>query len=297
MSGIKNENSISKTQGAAQAAEGRWERLTIANDFVFCKVMSNPDLCREVLEAVLGVRIERIEYVHDQETVAMTPESKGVRLDVYVRDGGGAAYDVEMQAYDTRELPQRARYYHALMALGQLRRGQTYRSLRDSYAIFVCKFDPFGRGRGVYRFRNLCEGEPGLPLGDGAETVFLAATGGGANDAGGRVGELLDYVATGRVAGSLSARLDAEVEKVLGNEDWRAEYMFLWMRDELNYERGRDEGREQGLEQGRLEGGRDAVARLAELSRRLEEDGSPVDFGQVLADESLREDLCRRYGI
>jgi hypothetical protein len=107
------------------------------------------------------------------------------------------------------------------------------------------------------------------------------------------VGELLDYVATGRVAGSLSARLDAEVEKVLGNEDWRAEYMFLWMRDELNYERGRDEG----LEQGRLEGGRDAVARLAELSRRLEEDGSPVDLGQVLADESLREDLCRRYGI
>lgn len=67
----------------------RWENLTIADDFVFCKAMLNADLCREVLEAVLGVAIERIDYIGRQEDLDASPAGKGIRLDVYVRDGAG----------------------------------------------------------------------------------------------------------------------------------------------------------------------------------------------------------------
>ena len=93
-----------------QDIDAGWDDLTIINDFVFCKTMLNPELCKDVLEAILQVPIERIEYVGRQEELDTDPENKGVRLDVYVRDGRGTVYDVEMQSSDTRELPQRTRY-------------------------------------------------------------------------------------------------------------------------------------------------------------------------------------------
>ena len=87
----------------------RWEKLTIANDFVFCKTMLNADLCRDVLEAILGVPIDHVEHISRQEQIDASPDAKGIRLDVYVRDEEGTVYNVEMQATDTFELPQRSR--------------------------------------------------------------------------------------------------------------------------------------------------------------------------------------------
>lgn len=245
------------------------------------------------------------EYTHDQEAIAVTPENKSIRLDVYIRDGKGTTYDVEMQATNTRELPQRARYYQSLMALDQLRKGEDYRSLKESYAIFICGFDPFDLGLRVYSFQNRCDNDPAILLRDGTRTVFLAAPVAGPSDASDPVNELLDYVATRKITGKLSARLDAEVEKVLNNKRWRMEYMILQMRDQLNYERGCEEGHERGFQEGRAEGvregreegRRDTLARLAELSQRLRADGNPIELEQLLANEALMEDLYKRYGV
>ena len=40
-----------------------WKSLTISNDFVFCKAMLDPDLCKEVVEAVLGIEVDHVEHV------------------------------------------------------------------------------------------------------------------------------------------------------------------------------------------------------------------------------------------
>lgn len=81
-----------------QELEVRWKSLTIANDFVFGKVMLDEDLCKEVLEAILSTDIEKIEYVGRQDAIDVTEDGHGVRLDVYVRDARGTVYSVEMQA-------------------------------------------------------------------------------------------------------------------------------------------------------------------------------------------------------
>ena len=40
----------------------KWERATLADNFIFCKVMTeNPDLCKELLEMLLTIKIDRIE--------------------------------------------------------------------------------------------------------------------------------------------------------------------------------------------------------------------------------------------
>ena len=39
-----------------------WKELTIADNFIFCKVMQNERLCRGVLETLLGIKVSRIDY-------------------------------------------------------------------------------------------------------------------------------------------------------------------------------------------------------------------------------------------
>jgi len=311
------------------AIDERWQNLTIANDFVFCKTMLDAELCREVLEAILGVPVERIEYVGRQEELDATPDRKSVRLDVYVRDASGSVYNVEMQAVDTHELPQRSRYYHSLLTLDQLGRGKPYKSLGNAYVIFICGFDPFGLGWRVYSFENSCHGAEQLKLGDGAKTVFLAASAprDAQNDA--RLNELLDYVSSGEVTGELSAKLATAVANVLDNRKWRLEFMLLEVRDQLNFDRGEKLGREigfaAGIEQGREEGfaegaehgRREGFAEGAEHGRReglaegaaqgedklsrlialLLANNKHEDIELAVSNADQREGLYRAYGI
>lgn len=318
-----------RTNAVLEEISRRWEHLTLADDFVFCKVMLDEGLCRDVLEAILHVPIDHVEYVGQQETVDITPRSKGVRLDVYVRDGTGTVYDVEMQAANTHELPRRARYYQSLMTLRQLEAGVRYRSLNDAYVIFVCGFDLFGQGRRVYSFENRCVEDGALALRDGARTVFLSATSPEDPRVDSRVNEFLDYIASGQVSGEFSARLDEAVDRVLDSSEWRLEYMMLAVRDQLNVDKGRQIGVQLGLEQGRAEGlakgleqgkaeglakgleqgkaeglakGRaegkaEGEERLGRLIGALLASGRADDAARAAADSSVRERLYRELGV
>lgn len=271
----------------------RWKSLTIADNFVFGKVMLDEEICKEVLQVILNVPIDHIEYVGREEEMEVAPDVRGVRLDAYVRDGKGTVYDIEMQATNTHELPQRARYYQAMLAFAQLEKGVRYRYLKDSYVIFVCDFDLFGQGRRVYSFTNREDGDSRLQLGDGTHTIFLAATSPTEESKGEQVNELLDYVAQGKVSGQLSTRLQEAVAHVLENHDWRIEYMLQEVRDQLNVDKGRElgfkEGREKGLAEGEL--------RFAQLATRLVEDGRASDVARAGSDATFRETLYRQYGI
>lgn len=64
-----------------------WEELSIANDFLFGKIMQNPDLCKELLQRILpDLKIDRIEYPQLQKTIKPDMDARSVRLDVYVKD-------------------------------------------------------------------------------------------------------------------------------------------------------------------------------------------------------------------
>lgn len=74
----------------------RYEELTIADDFMFGKVMEDKELCREVLECLLEKPVGRLEDVQTQREFRYTSEGKPIRLDVYTRDRK-RIYDAEMQ--------------------------------------------------------------------------------------------------------------------------------------------------------------------------------------------------------
>lgn len=119
-----------------------WDELGISNDFLFGKVMRNPELCKELLQRILPeLEIDHVEYPELQKEIKPDVDARSVRLDVYVNDGKGTVYDIEMQAVTSRELPKRSRYYQCMIDLQLLDKGQSYKRLNNSFVIFICLSD------------------------------------------------------------------------------------------------------------------------------------------------------------
>ena len=202
------------------------EELTIADDFMFGAVMSDSRYCKPLLELALGVRIRKIEYPEAQKAISERYGSKSVRLDVYVEDDAGTVYDVEIQTTDKKNLPRRTRYYQGMMDLRILEKGGDYKELRKSFVIFICTYDPFGRGRWVYTFESLCREDTAIALDDGAAKVVLNTKG--------RVGEisadlkaLLRYIDGAAPESAYTRALDSAVAEIRRDEKWRRDYMLL----------------------------------------------------------------------
>jgi hypothetical protein len=58
--------------------------------------MEKPELCRQLLERVLDVKISEINYPEGEKSLEAQLTSKGVRLDIYVTLADGTVIDVEM---------------------------------------------------------------------------------------------------------------------------------------------------------------------------------------------------------
>lgn len=155
----------------------KWERATLADNFIFCKVMtSNPDLCKELLELLLNIKIERIEIPVAERSFKVDYDSKGIRFDVYVKDGTGRCFDIEIQTTNRTNLAKRARYYQGLMDVDSLVSGADYSELNESYVIFLCMEDAFGNGLPVYDFHQVCKQDSEVLLNDGTHKVFFNAS-------------------------------------------------------------------------------------------------------------------------
>lgn len=63
------------------------EELTFADDFIFAKVMENKEICKQVLELLMGIKIGDIKYPKLQEVLNQCYDNKSIRLDVFAEDG------------------------------------------------------------------------------------------------------------------------------------------------------------------------------------------------------------------
>ena len=154
----------------------KWESLTFANNFIFCKVLEdNPDITKEILELLLDIQIDHIEQPASQKEFKVNFDSRGIRFDVYVKDGGGRSFDIEIQTSHFLDLGKRARYYQGLTDVDSVQSGMDYDVLKDSYVIFLCLGDPFGQGLPVYTFRYRADENNLILMDDGTVNIFFNA--------------------------------------------------------------------------------------------------------------------------
>ena len=229
-----------------------FDDLTIADDFMFCKVMQNEGICKEFLEMVLSNKIGKIAYLSPQNSVAAGIEAKSIRLDVFVKNEDGKSYDIEMQVSNENNLPKRMRYYQAAIDIAFLDKGLHYKALNDSYIIFVCVFDAIGKNKPIYTFENICLEDRYTPLRDGTKKVIINAQAfSKAKDK--ELKGFLEYVKTGTANTEYTGRIETMIQAVKHNEQPRQEYRFMSGFEMDAREEGRSEGFSAGSRQKALE--------------------------------------------
>ena len=218
-----------------------YEKLTLTNNFIFMKVMQDKKLCIRLLEIILKKKIRDIEY-QTQKEYETAPDSKGIRLDVYV-EGTSDAYDLEMQSLNNNDLEKRSRYYQGKMDVVLLEKGAdvTYNDLKNSYIIFICTFDLFKKGRHIYRFRETCQEDKDLILNDGTERIFLNPHS-ELDDIDEELNSFLKYLVDENPTDKFTNILDKSVKKARKNKKWRDEYMSIEMQNRIIKAQGKAEG-------------------------------------------------------
>ena len=133
-----------------------WQDLTIQDDYMFKLIMSRKRICKKMLEKILRISIDDLVYIEDEKSMKASYDSKGVRLDVYVKDDKHTVYNIEMQVRkpENKGLYKRTRYYQSMIDGDLLKAGVDYDELNLTYIIFICPFEPFHEGRHMYTFRN-----------------------------------------------------------------------------------------------------------------------------------------------
>lgn len=195
--------------------------------------------------------IGRVEYPELQKEIKPDADARSIRLDVYTKDDKDRVFDIEMQMTVTKELPKRSRYYHSMLDLQLIDKGQTYAKLKPSFVIFICLADMFGAGRHKYTFETVCREDRTIWLGEERTTIFLNADS-QMEDVSKELTAYLNYAAGCVSEDPFVKKLDEAVKEAKRNREWRREYMTLLMRDQENIEKGRKEGRREGRKEGQV---------------------------------------------
>lgn len=232
-----------------------YDELQFTDDFLFCKILeNNEELCKELLELILGKKIRKLNYLTKQKVIDITSDGKGIRLDVYLEDDNNTVFDIEMQTTTSKNLPKRTRYYQGMIDLNLIEKGADYSDLKKSYIIFICMQNPFKQNDlHLYTFENRCNENVELLLGDESTKVILTPDG-TADDVSPELSEFLKFLMGKGGNSSLVRKLNVAVDNAKNKEEWRLEYMTLLMRDREKFAEGHAQGRAEGLAEGHAEG-------------------------------------------
>ena len=193
---------------------------------MFDLLMTNEELCRELLEVVLDAPVSNIEYIIAENDIRPTLTNHGVRLDAYVKTEN-EVYNIEMQTVKRTKLGRRLRFYQGAMDTLALRRGEHYGNLPPCYIVFICLHDPFNAGLPVYTLNVKCQENTSVKTDHGFTWIVLAAPAWDRLPPG-RLRNLLHYISTGEAGDDrFATKLAAAVRAANGDEAWRKEKMAL----------------------------------------------------------------------
>ena len=205
-----------------------FEELTFSDDWMFQKVLHDPEICAELVERLLHIRVNHIEYPELEKVIEPFYTSKGVRLDVYLKDSD-KVIDIELQSYPMEALGKRIRYYESMLNMDALMKGQDYTLLKDCYIVFICTQDPFKNDKDIYyelpcyTFRNICEENNTVNLNDKSLKVIYNASA-YREEKNPKIRDFLHFIYTNEPGkDDFSNRLLTLVEQIKQNEQFKTQ--------------------------------------------------------------------------
>ena len=219
--------------------------LRITDDFLFGEVMSDPEICKPLLEYILDIKIDNISYPEKQKVIDVMIDAKSIRLDIFTNVNDDSVADMEAQNKKESFLGKRVRYYHGMIDLNIINKGEKYSELKNSYVIFICTYDPFGKGRYIYTFERRCKEDDSVELKDAEKTIILN-TKGTVGEISDELKSVLNYMNGQAPTSDYTKKLDKKVSEVKSNDKFRREFMTLQMRYNEEREIGKEIGKEIG---------------------------------------------------
>ncbi len=202
------------------------QELTIKDAFMFAAVMSDSNRCRDFLSMVLCMEILDVTVI-TEKTLKYHPEYHGIRLDVLAEEKGTKRrFNVEMQVKDLKNIALRSRYYHSQMDIDLLAAGEPYDALPATYVIFICDYDPLGKGLYLYTNETVCR-ETGDVIEDGVGTIWLSTKGKNVQGVPPELVSFLKYVENPENAGmdaesSFVRSVQEDVDAIKKDHNWEA---------------------------------------------------------------------------
>ena len=233
-----------------------WEELTFSDNFLFCKIMENEEICRQLLEILLHIKIGKIRYLSQEKEFKPSYQGRSIRMDVFLKDSD-RMFDIEIQTSDFKKLALRARFYQGALDVSTTKKRAKFSQMKESYILFLCKGDPFDSGIPVYTVKQTFFELPAKPYDDRTHKVFYNCKAYEVADDEDLKG-LLEFIQTNRASTAFSHKLEENVRIAKTNSHWEEEYMYF--SDVLEEEKdkvrrfARKQGRQEGLAQGRQEG-------------------------------------------
>ena len=234
------------------------DQLTFTDDGMFQAVMHDPTVCSKIVEHLLHIQVDHIDFPELEKTIAPYYTSKGIRMDVYIKDTD-RVIDVEMQARSRKALGKRTRYYQSMIDIDNLMKGDDYSMLKESYILFICKNDPFKDendlhyGLPCYTFKTVCSENTDVNLNDKTTKVVYNASA-YEKEEDEWIRRFLGYVYTGKTGEDDFANyLAAIVEKIKQDDKFRSLYLVMNLHDFDIREEAKEEGIQQGAQQKAIE--------------------------------------------
>ena len=239
--------------------EKKWQSLTLADDYLFSKIMADKVLCTEMIRRIFpNLDVSSIRDIEAQKSEKLALHIRGVRFDIFTRTAQ-AVVDFEAQNRKLADVFKRPRAYQTVLtydglSLDTLKQSGNYKDLPDCYVVFICTFDPFKKGRHIYSFQNYCTEDKEIALGDGAYIVYLN-TRGKLYDVSPELKRFLDFVGKNKVSeeDSFIKTLDQKVKEAKENTEWRREFMTLLTIEDEKFAEGIAVGEQRGEQRGRTE--------------------------------------------
>ena len=260
----------------------KFKDLNLNSAFLFAAAANDPETCQLLLELILGRKIPKVS-VKTEHNILLSSDAKCIRLDVNARSEFEVNYNIEAQNSKDGNIVKRSRFYQGQMDVAELKPGDDYNRLPESFVIFICTFDPFDRGLYRYTFTERCE-EDGEPLGDGTCKIFLNTKGKNPDEVSKELITFLGYFEEStdeyveRTNNSSIKRLHEKIVMLKKSREWEEGYMqleeLLMRQQRIAREEGRVQGHKEGLKEG-LDACRKSILTIlstkGEVSSKLQE--------------------------
>ena len=148
--------------------------LTLFDDDLMSKVF---DGNIEGAELLLKIILERddikVKRVKGQvELKSAYAGGRNIRLDIVAVDNHGVRFDVEVQRSTGGSHIKRARYHQSMMDSRLLKKRQDFKTIKDTYVIFICQHDKFNANKPIYHVDKTVR-ETGEAFEDGAHIIYV----------------------------------------------------------------------------------------------------------------------------